>query len=208
MIVRLAREFRAAVHIVHVGAAEAVDEIGRSKADGVRITAETCPHYLAFAAEDIPDGATAFKCAPPLRERGNRERLWAALADGSIQMVVSDHSPSPPAMKHLDTGDFLRAWGGVASLELGLAAVWTGGRPRGATLPDIARWMSEQPARLAGLDARKGRIEPGLDADLVAFDPDTEWVVDASRLEQRHPVTPYAGRRLRGKVERVWRGAV
>jgi allantoinase len=202
-IVRLAREFGARVHIVHVASAEAADEVARAKADGVAITAETCPHYLTFAAEEVPDGATEFKCAPPIREARHREALWSALAHGTLDLVATDHSPAPPALKC--PGDFMKAWGGVASLELSLAAVWTSYQSRGGAespaLRTLARWMSEAPARLAGLDDRKGRIASGCDADLVVWDPDAAWTVDSSRLEQRHKVTPYAGRRLVGQVQ-------
>jgi allantoinase len=196
-------ETKCRVHIVHLSCAAALDRIERARHTGARVSVETCPHYLTFAAEDIPDGATAFKCAPPLRERDNRERLWNGLRQGGIDLVASDHSPAPPALKHLDTGDFLAAWGGVASLEISLAATWTGARARGHGLPAIARWMCQETARLARLD-RKGRIAPGCDADLVVFEPDTTWTVEAARLHQRHPVTPYAGLALRGTVRRTF----
>jgi allantoinase len=205
MMVRLAAEFGADVHVVHVACAEAVDLIARAKADGVRITAETCPHYLTFAAEDIPDGATEFKCAPPIRDHRHRDALWAGLRDGTLDLVATDHSPAPPAMKA--PGDFFRAWGGIASLEMSLAAVW--GVPPRSPL-NLASWMSERPAELARLE-RKGQIAAGFDADLVVWDPDEEWTVEAQRLQQRHKLTPYAGRTMRGRVKttfvrgvRVW----
>jgi allantoinase len=229
LIGRLAREFGARVHIVHVASAEAADEVAQAKADGVAITAETCPHYLTFAAEDVPDGATEFKCAPPIREARHRVALWNALAAGTLDLVATDHSPAPPALKC--PGDFMRAWGGIASLELSLGAVWTSAcevsslksqlsRPLSVEtsklrvdLCSVARWMSEAPARLAGLGDRKGRIAVGYDADFVLWDPDAEWTVEASRLQQRHKLTPYAGRRLRGLAQttfvrgaRVWDG--
>jgi allantoinase len=220
---RLAKEFGVRTHIVHVACAEGVDEIVRAKAAGAPITAETCPHYLTFAAEEIPDGATEFKCTPPIREARHREALWNGLVDGALDLVATDHSPAPPSMK--PRGDFQEAWGGIASLELSLAAVWTGARERlanafafhaldGARRPQprhIIRWLSDAPARLAGLDGRKGRIAAGYDADLVVWDPEAETTIDPSRLEQRHKLTPYAGRRLRGVVRttfvrgiRVW----
>ena len=225
MIVRLARELDARVHIVHVASAEAAAEIEAAKADGIKITGETCPHYLTFDAETIPDGATQFKCAPPIREARHRDALWDALGRGVLDLIATDHSPAPPSMKC--PGDFMRAWGGVASLELSLPAVWTAlanrrgaglsgprsGDPERPALQMVARWMSESPAALAGLDDRKGRIATGFDADLVVWDPDAELVVDPSRLQQRHKLTPYAGRTLRGVVhaaylrgERVWDG--
>jgi allantoinase len=211
MMIRLAREFGVHVHIVHVACAEAIDELARAKADGVRITAETCPHYLTFSAEEVPDGATEFKCAPPIRAARHRDALWAGLRSNALDLVATDHSPAPPAMKC--RGDFMKAWGGIASLELSLSATVTGldgARRRQPSdrsperlalqLVNLARWMSAAPAALAGLDARKGRIEEGCDADLVVWDPDAEWTVDSSRLQQRHKLTPYAGRALRGIV--------
>ena len=182
-----------------------------ARAEGVRITVETCPHYLTFAAEEVPDGATSFKCCPPIRESRHREALWAALADGDggrplIDMVVSDHSPCTPDLKRLEDGDFGAAWGGIASLQVALPAVWTGARARGIGLDRVVGWMSVAPARLAGLSA-KGAIAVGKDADLVAFAPDERWTV--GELEHRNPVTPYSGRSLTGVVRRTWlRGEV
>jgi len=202
MMIRLAEEFAVLTHIVHVSAGAAIDDLAQAQADGVPITAETCPHYLTFAAEDIPDGATEFKCAPPVREGANREVLWNGLRKGVLGMIVTDHSPSPPDLK--TPGDFLRAWGGIASLELSLAAVWTGAAARGFGPGDVARWMSTAPAALAGLTDRKGAIAPGRDADLVVWDPDAEFVVDPCNLQQRQKYTPYAGRRLRGIVRKTF----
>ena len=203
MLLALCEETGCRVHIVHLSAADAVPMLRDARARGLPVTVETCPHYLYFAAEEIADGATPFKCAPPIRERENREALWAALREGVIDLVATDHSPCPPAMKRLESGDFFAAWGGIASLELSLAAVWTEARARGFTPADVARWMCERPARLAGLGA-KGAIEPGREADLVVWDPAEEWTVDASRLHQRHKLTPYAGRRLAGRVRRTY----
>jgi len=208
MLVRLAAATGCRVHVVHVAAAEVVPLLRAARARGIPVTAETCPHYLTFAAEEIGDGRTEFKCAPPIRERANRERLWEALRAGDIDLVATDHSPCPPVLKLPGSGDFMAAWGGIASLELSLRAMWTAARVRGFGPADLARWMSAAPARLAGLAARKGAIVAGADADLVVFDPEPESVVDAARLAQRHPVTPYAGASLRGRIERVWvRGA-
>ena len=177
--------------------------IAGAKAAGIRLSAETCPHYLFFAAEEVPDGATEFKCCPPIRAAVNREALWRGLEDGIIDCVVSDHSPCPPELKSPGSGDFGAAWGGIASLQLGLSAVWTAARRRGRTLDDVTRWMATAPAALAGLPA-KGRIAVGCDADLAAFDPEQSFVVDPARLEHRHPVTPYAGRTLTGRVRQAW----
>jgi len=193
----------ARAHIVHLSAAECVAMISAAKAAGIRLTAETCPHYLYFAAEQVPDGATEFKSCPPIRDSVNREALWRGLETGVIDCVVSDHSPCPPELKSFGSGDFGAAWGGIASLQLGLSAVWTVARRRGRTLDDVARWMASAPAELAGLPA-KGRLAAGYDADLVAFDPDETYVVDPARLYHRHPITPYAGRTLTGRVRQTW----
>ena len=203
-MIRLSRHHRARVHILHLSSGEAVEAIGRARAEGVAVSAETCPHYLLFASDEIPEGATEFKCAPPIRERENRERLWQALSDGVISMVVSDHSPSPPELKRRGAGDFAGAWGGISSLELGLAAVWTAASERGFPLARLAEWMCGAPARLAGLDGRKGSIETGRDADLVVFDPEAVWTVDPEKLHHRHKLTPYAGRTLKGAVEATY----
>jgi allantoinase len=198
LMIRLADEFAVLTHIVHVAAAGAVGELGRAQAAGVPITAEACPHYLTFNAEEIPDGATAFKCAPPIREAVHRDALWDGLGRGTLGLVVTDHSPAPPEMK--PPGDFMRAWGGIASLELSLAATWTGASARGFGFTDLARWMSLAPAALAGQSDRKGAIASGRDADLVIWDPDARFVVDPCTLQQRHKLTPYAGMQLRGIV--------
>jgi allantoinase len=196
----LAAEFGLRVHIVHLASADAIAAIRQARGSGVGVTVETCPHYLSFAADEIPDGATAFKCAPPIRDRRHREELWEAVRVGDIDLIATDHSPAPPAMKGLDDGDFLRAWGGVASLQLGFSAAWTQAAARGVPLEAIVRCLSEAPARLAGLEGRKGRIAVGGDADLVICDPDADWVVDPLALLHRHPITPYAGRSLRGRI--------
>ncbi|MGQ0841667.1 allantoinase AllB [Actinokineospora sp.] len=198
-LIAAARETGARAHVVHLSSSDSLAAI--AAAPGV--SAETCPHYLTFAAEDVPDGATEFKCCPPIREADNRERLWRGLADGVIGLVVSDHSPCTPELKRFDTGDFGAAWGGIASLQLGLAAVWTGARARGHGLVDVARWMAAAPADLVGL-RRKGAIEPGHDADLCVLAPDEEFTVDAATLHHRNPVTAYHGTRLSGVVRSTW----
>ncbi|HYN86723.1 MAG TPA: allantoinase AllB [Pyrinomonadaceae bacterium] len=208
LLVRLCRETGASVHVVHHSSSDSLALIKSARDEGLPLTAETCPHYLRFAAEEIADGATEFKCCPPVRERENRERLWAALGDGTLSMVVSDHSPCPPALKLREEGDFLRAWGGISSLQLRLPVVWTEARARGFDLATLARWLCEAPARLAGLDARKGAIAKGRDADFVVWNPDESFTVEPRAIEHRHKLTPYAGATLRGTVEATYlRGA-
>jgi allantoinase len=197
LLIALSREYGARIHIVHLATDRAIPALHDARRKGVPISVETCPHYLTFASEQIADGAVHFKCAPPIREAAQREHLWSALANGDIDMIATDHSPAPPLMKQ---GDFVRAWGGIASLQLGLSAVWTGASARGRTFDDVARWMAEFPAKLAGLDGRKGRIAAGADADFVFWDPDYVDMVDASTLFHRHPITPYAGLKLKGRV--------
>lgn len=204
LLVRLCRETGCRIHIVHVASAEVLPVLRRAREEGLPVTAETCPHYLTFDAEEIPDGGVAFKCAPPIRSRENRERLWEALREGVLDLVASDHSPSPPAMKKIETGDFRGAWGGIASLQLALAAVWTGARERGFTIGDLAGWMCAAPARLAGLEGRKGAIAPGYDADLVVWDPEASFEVRPEELHHRHKITPYVGRKLTGVVRRTF----
>ncbi|HEX5759831.1 MAG TPA: allantoinase AllB [Thermoanaerobaculia bacterium] len=203
LLVLLARATGARIHVVHVAAAEVLPLLAAARAEGLAVSGETCPHYLTFCAEEVPDGATEYKCAPPVRDASDREALWAALADGILALVASDHSPSPPLMKRRSDGDFMAAWGGIASLQVSLPAVWTEARRRGHGIAELAEWMSRAPAALAGLDAHKGAIRAGLDADLVVFDPEAELTVDGARLEHRHPLTPYHGRRLAGVVRQT-----
>lgn len=202
-VVAAARATGARAHIVHLSDAASLATVAAARAEGVRLTAETCPHYLALSAEDVPDGATAYKCCPPIRDVENRELLWAGLADGVLDAVVTDHSPSTPDLKALDTGDFAAAWGGIASLQLGLAVVWTEARRRGVALDRVVGWMSGGPARLVGLE-RKGAVAVGRDADLAVLAPDERFVVDPARLHHRNPTTPYAGRELTGVVRRTY----
>jgi allantoinase len=202
-VIENARWTGARVHVLHLSSSDALPMIGSAHRDGVRLSVETCPHYLVFSAEEIADGATEYKCCPPIREAGNRELLWRGLSDGTIDGVVSDHSPCTADLKRFDIGDFGVAWGGIASLQVGLSAVWTEARRRGFALGDVVRWMAEGPSRLAGLQ-RKGRIALGYDADFAVFAPDEAFVVDAARLHHRNPVTPYAGRPLAGVVRSTW----
>ncbi len=203
LVLRLSTTLGARAHIVHLSAASALRLLSRARDAKAPLTAETCPHYLTFAAEDIPDGATEYKCAPPIRGRENRDALWDGLREGLIAQVVTDHSPSDAAMKCSGSGDFMRAWGGISSLELGLRAVFTEARERGLGLADVSRWMSAAPARLCGIDHKKGAIKAGLDADLVFFDDAAVLEVDAAKLQHRHKITPYARRLLRGRVVRT-----
>lgn len=200
MMIELCRRHGGAVHIVHVAAGEAIGALRAARKGGLPITAETCPHYLALAAEEIGDGETVCKCAPPIRGRADGERLWVALREGDLDLVASDHSPCPAGMKRFDSGSFAEAWGGISSLQLTLPVVWTHARRRGFSMVDVVKWLSVGPARLAGVDGFKGRIAPGFDADLAVFDPDALWRVRAKELHHRHAVTPYDGAGLSGSV--------
>ena len=204
LMIRLSRECNTRVHIVHLSSADAVPMLRTAQAEGVKITAETCPHYLHFAAEEIVDGATEFKCCPPIRERDNREELWAGVADGTIDLIVSDHSPCPGEMKLRESGDFMKAWGGIASLQLRLPVIWTEARRRGFSLLDVTRWLCANPAKQVSLQSRKGAIAVGNDADLVIWNPDEQFVVDARDLHHRHKITPYDGETLNGVVQKTF----
>ncbi|MGI4755485.1 MAG: allantoinase AllB [Janthinobacterium lividum] len=207
LLLDLCRRFRFRLHIVHLATAQAVEMLRSAKAEGLPVTVETCPHYLHLDAENIPNGKTEFKCAPPIRSRANREALWQALQSGVIDLVATDHSPCPPAMKRLGDGRFNLAWGGIASLSTALPVLWTEASARGFSLRDIARWMSGAPAALAGLRQQVGGIEVGRDANFIVFDPDAEFVITDKVLHYRHKVSPYLGERLRGIVrETVLRG--
>lgn len=203
LLLKLAEQTGCHVHVVHLSSANTLPAIATAKARGVKITVETCPHYLTFAAEEIPDGATEFKCTPPIRFAENRERLWAGLRDGHIDAVVCDHSPCTPALKNRDTGDFGDAWGGIASLGVSLSAVWTEAHRRGFTLPQVMRWMTANPAALAGLQ-KKGHLRKNADADFIVFHPDTEFVVRGAELHHKHKLTPYEGKTLRGAVQQTF----
>jgi len=198
-VIEAARATGGHAHVVHLSSSDALPMLASARRDGVRVTAESCPHYLTLTAEEIADGATAAKCSPPVREAANRELLWSGLRDQVLDLVVSDHSPCTAAMKETASGDFSAAWGGISSLQLSLPLVWTEARRRGFSLADVAGWMAERPARLAGL-AAKGRIAPGYDADFCLFAPEESFTVDPGLLRHRHPVTPYAGRTLTGVV--------
>lgn len=204
LMVRLCRETGARIHIVHHSSADVLPLLKAARAEGLPITVETCPHYLTFAAEEIPDGATHFKCCPPVRERENREKLWEALAEGIIEMVVSDHSPCTPVLKLQEKGDFLEAWGGVAALQFSLPVMWTQMQKRGFGLLELTQWMSSAPAKLAGLDKRKGSLADGYDADIVIWHPEKEFKVEPEIIQHRHKLTPYSGMNFRGVVEATY----
>jgi allantoinase len=204
LMLSLCREYGFRLHIVHLSTSQALPELHAARSEGLPVTVETCPHYLHLFAEMIANGATLSKCAPPIRSRENRERLWQGLRDGTIDLVVTDHSPCLPAMKRLDEGNFRTAWGGIASLSVALPLMWTEASRRGFGLLDLACWMATAPARLAGCDKRKGRIAAGYDADFVIFDSDGEFIVTEDRLHYRHPVSPYLGETLRGVVKATY----
>lgn len=203
LMIRLCRETRARVHIVHLSSSDALPMLRSAKDEGLPITVETCPHYLTFAAEDIADGATHFKCCPPVRERENREKLWAAIADSTIEMVVSDHSPCTPSLKLLEEGDFMNAWGGISALQFGLPVMWTNLRSRSYDLTDLTRLMSDQTAKLANLNKYKGKLAVDYDADIVIWNPDQPFTVLPELIYHRHKLTPYAGMELFGNIEKT-----
>jgi allantoinase len=204
LMIRLCRQYRFRLHIVHLSTSLALEELRGARAEGLPITVETCPHYLHFAAEEIADGATLLKCAPPIRSRENQQQLWGGLRDGIIDMIVTDHSPCPPAMKREDSGRFDLAWGGIASLSLAPSIIHTECRRRGFTLDDIVRWMSSAPAALAGISHRAGTLEPGRDANFVVFDTDAEFVVTPDKLHYRHAISPYLNETLSGAVKETY----
>jgi allantoinase len=204
LMIRLCRECKFRLHIVHLATAQALDLLREARAEGLPITVESCPHYLHFAAEDIPDSATEFKCAPPIRSRENREALWEGLREGVIDMIVTDHSPCPPTMKRREEGRFDLAWGGIASLSVALPVIWNECRARGFSLDDLVRWMSSAPAALAGIGDQAGALAAGRDANFVVFDTEAESAVTSDKLHFRHPVSPYLGETLRGVVRATY----
>jgi allantoinase len=209
LLLGLCREYTFRLHIVHLSSAKALPMLRKARVEGLPVSVETCPHYLHLSAEKIANGATLFKCAPPIRCADNREQLWGALREGIIDLVATDHSPCPPEMKRLAEGNFRTAWGGIASVSLALPVMYTEARSRGLGLEEIARWMAEGPAKLAGCGERKGRISPGYDGDFVVFDTEREFVVTEGRLHFRHRLSPYLGEAVRGVVNATFvRGAV
>ncbi len=201
LIIELVRQYRCHVHIVHLATSHALAELQQARAEGLPITVETCPHYLYFSAESIPDGATQFKCAPPIRAEFQRCLLWQALRDGGVDMIATDHSPCPLELKQFATGNFQTAWGGIASVSLALPAIWTKARLAEISISEVVKWMAEKPAALSGLAGRKGRIAVGADADLAVFDPDREWQVTENHLHFRNKISPYLGERFTGQVK-------
>jgi allantoinase len=204
LLLSLCREFKFRLHIVHLATAHALDLLRDAKSHGLPVTVETCPHYLHFSSEAIPDGHTLFKCAPPIRSRDNREKLWRGLQEGVIDLVATDHSPCPPEMKCLEERSFRTAWGGISGLSLALPILWTEAVRRGLSLNDIARWMAEGPARLAGCESRKGRLAKGFDADFVVFDSEEEFIAKEEHLHYRHRFSPYLGEKLGGVVKATY----
>lgn len=208
LMIQLCEAYKCHVHIVHLSSSDAIGQILRAKLRHLPLTVETAQHYLYFNAAEIPDGQTQFKCAPPIREKANNNLLWEALQAGVIDFVATDHSPAPPDLKQMESGDFTKAWGGIASLQLALPILWTAGRKRDITLSQIAKWLCEKPAELAGIERRKGKIKVGYDADLVVWDADQSFVVTAEGLHHKHKITPYLGETLFGVVEQTYLAGV
>jgi allantoinase len=208
LMIRLCRETNCRVHIVHLSSASSLPMIRAAKAEGLPLTVETCPHYLFFCAEDIPDGSPVFKCTPPIRERANNELLWEALKDGTIDFIVTDHSPATPELKKLDSGNLKQAWGGIASIQFSLPVVWTGAKRRGMSLNDLSNLMSTHVARFLGFGESKGLIRKGYDADLTVWDPDKLIVVQAKDIEYRHKISPYLNEKLFGAVSQTYVGGI
>lgn len=204
LMIRLCEDYSCPVHVVHLSSADSVEQIRSAKEKGLPLTVETAQHYLAFCAEEIADGATAFKCAPPIRERENNERLWQALKEGIIDFVATDHSPATPDLKETESGDFTKAWGGIASIQFALPVLWTAARGRGCSLSDVCRWLSTNPSKLIGKGNRKGKIAEGYDADLIVWNPEENFVVTESLIHHRHKITPYLGKALSGTVKQTY----
>ena len=204
LMISLCREYHFRLHIVHLATSQALGMLRAAKTEGLPVSVETCPHYLHLSSDKLPDGQTPFKCAPPIRSRENSEKLWQGLQEGVIDLVATDHSPCPPEMKRLGERNFRTAWGGISSLSLALPVMWSEAHGRGFTLSDIARWMAEGPARLAGCETRKGRVAKGFDADFVVFEPEAEFIATEDGLFYRHRVSPYLGERLRGVVKATY----
>ena len=204
LMIRLCEKFNCRVHIVHLSSADSIEQIANARQKGLPLTVETGQHYLYFNAEDIKDRETPFKCAPPIREKENNEKLWEALKEGVIDFVATDHSPALPAMKELESGNFMKAWGGISSLQFALPVLWTAAKKRNCLMDDIATWLSERPSKLPGLDKSKGKIQKGFDADMVAWDPDKSFTVTRDIILHKHKTTPYLNEELYGVIEQTW----
>jgi allantoinase len=203
LMIQLCEQYQCPVHIVHLSSANSIAQIKKAREKGLPITVETAQHYLYFNAEEIPDAQTAFKCAPPIREKENNEQLWQALQEGIIDFVATDHSPSSPDMKEFESGNLMKAWGGISSLQLALPVLWTAARQRNIPVTDMAKWLSTNPAKFSGLQL-KGKIASGGDADLVVWNPDKKFTVTAEQLNHKHKMTPYLNQELYGVVEQTW----
>jgi allantoinase len=204
LMIRLCEEFNCRTHIVHLSSADSVEQIARAKSKGLPLTVETCQHYLYFNAENIPDGKTEYKCAPPVREKANNEKLWAALKEGIVDYVATDHSPAPPELKEVESGNLMKAWGGIASLQFSLPVLWTAARKHNGSITDLAKWLCQNPPKLPWLE--KGKIQKGYDADLVVWDPEEKFTVTPDIIQHRHKLTPYLEEELYGVVKQTWLG--
>jgi allantoinase len=207
MMIRLCEEFNCRVHIVHLSSANSIEQIQKAKQKGLPLTVETGQHYLFFNAEEIPDGKTEYKCAPPIRNKENNEQLWQALKNGIIDFVATDHSPSTPDLKELISGNFMKAWGGISSVQLALPVLWTAAKNRNCTYADLAKWLSENPAKLIGKEHKKGKIAIGYDADLVIWS-DKKFNVLPENIHHKHKITPYLNKELYGIVEQTFLGGI
>jgi allantoinase len=201
MMIRLCEEFNCKIHIVHLSSADSIEQIAKAKQKGLPLTVETAQHYLYFNAEDIPDGRTEYKCAPPIREKENNEKLWQALKDGIIDFVATDHSPAPPEMKQMQSGDLMKAWGGISSIQFALPVLWTAAKKHGCSVEDVAKWLCSNSAQL--IQKSKGKIQKGYDADLIVWDESRSFTVTEEMIHHRHKITPYLNEKLYGVVEQT-----
>ena len=208
LMIKLCEEYNCRVHIVHLSSSNSIEPIAKAKQKGLPLTVETGQHYLFFNAEEIPDGATQYKCAPPIRERENNDRLWAALKEGIIDFVATDHSPATPGLKEMESGNFMKAWGGIASLQFSLPALWTAAKKRNCSPIDMANWLCANPAKLAGLEKSKGRMAAGFDADIIIWDDSKELTISETMIHHRHKITPYLQKKLSGFTEQTYLGGL
>ncbi len=204
LMIRLCEEYNCHVHIVHLSSSGSIEQIAKAKQKGLPLTVETGQHYLYFNSEEIKDGQTQFKCAPPIREKENNDKLWKALKDGIIDLVATDHSPSTPNLKELQSGNFMKAWGGIASLQFALPVLWSAAKKNNCTLNDLAKWLCENPAKLIGKEKNKGKIAKGYDADLIIWDDEKTFVVTEDIIQHKHKITPYLNEELSGVIEQTY----